>query len=235
MRSGAPGRLLSRGLACVLAIAGAAALTSPARAVAVDISDGLRLSSMTSGSCQGIVCPDAYGNVSVTGDTTGVLTYTVTLAAGVSFLGTGDVFYFDLTDSSGITFSSPAGYGGPVTVTGGYSPSADFPGTYDYAVTCATSLCSDTLTFTATAASGSTMVIGSPLGGGPFDTAVVPFVANLSVAAGTAGLCPGETACTGLVGAPEPSTWGMMLIGFAGLGFFGYRKARTARKALTAA
>ena len=25
---------------------------------------------------------------------------------------------------------------------------------------------------------------------------------------------------------PEPSTWGMMLLGFAGLGFAGYRRAR---------
>jgi hypothetical protein len=30
-------------------------------------------------------------------------------------------------------------------------------------------------------------------------------------------------------GAPEPSTWAMMGLGFAGLGFFGYRKARSAR------
>jgi hypothetical protein len=26
---------------------------------------------------------------------------------------------------------------------------------------------------------------------------------------------------------PEPSTWAMMLVGFAGLGFAGYRKTRT--------
>jgi PEP-CTERM motif len=28
---------------------------------------------------------------------------------------------------------------------------------------------------------------------------------------------------------PEPSTWGMMMLGFAGLGFMGYRKARSGR------
>jgi len=28
------------------------------------------------------------------------------------------------------------------------------------------------------------------------------------------------------VGTPEPSTWAMMLIGFAGLGFAGYRASR---------
>ena len=30
---------------------------------------------------------------------------------------------------------------------------------------------------------------------------------------------------------PEPSTWAMMLLGFAGLGFAGYRRARMARPA----
>ncbi len=33
---------------------------------------------------------------------------------------------------------------------------------------------------------------------------------------------------------PEPSTWAMMLLGFAGLGFAGYRKAKTTRTALSA-
>jgi len=28
---------------------------------------------------------------------------------------------------------------------------------------------------------------------------------------------------------PEPSTWAMMSLGFAGLGFAGYRKAKTGR------
>ena len=30
---------------------------------------------------------------------------------------------------------------------------------------------------------------------------------------------------------PEPSTWAMMLLGFAGLGFLGYRKVRTGPQA----
>jgi hypothetical protein len=38
-----------------------------------------------------------------------------------------------------------------------------------------------------------------------------------------------------IVGTPEPSTWAMMLLGFAGLGFAGYRKAHSARTALPAA
>jgi PEP-CTERM motif len=40
---------------------------------------------------------------------------------------------------------------------------------------------------------------------------------------------------SGIAAIPEPSTWAMMLLGFAGLGFAGYRKARSARTALSAA
>jgi hypothetical protein len=35
-------------------------------------------------------------------------------------------------------------------------------------------------------------------------------------------------------GVPEPATWAMMMLGFAGLGFAGYRKANSARTALAA-
>jgi hypothetical protein len=66
-------------------------------------------------------------------------------------------------------------------------------------------------------------VIGSPLRHGAFKTFTVPFVADLSVTGGT--LCPNST-CTGFVGASVPASWGMMLLGFAGLGFIGYRKGK---------
>jgi hypothetical protein len=38
-----------------------------------------------------------------------------------------------------------------------------------------------------------------------------------------------------LAGVPEPSTWAMMLVGFAGLGYAGYRRARKASAAIVAA
>jgi hypothetical protein len=44
-----------------------------------------------------------------------------------------------------------------------------------------------------------------------------------------------ETTITQHSSVPEPSTWAMLLIGFAGLGFAGYRKAKTPRTAFTAA
>ena len=34
---------------------------------------------------------------------------------------------------------------------------------------------------------------------------------------------------------PEPATWAMMALGFAGLGFFGYRKTKSSRTALSSA
>jgi hypothetical protein len=37
-----------------------------------------------------------------------------------------------------------------------------------------------------------------------------------------------------MFGIPEPSTWAMMLLGFAGLGFVGYRRARAGHAALAA-
>jgi PEP-CTERM motif len=40
---------------------------------------------------------------------------------------------------------------------------------------------------------------------------------------------------SGVAAIPEPSTWAMMLLGFAGLGFAAYRKAHSARAALSAA
>jgi PEP-CTERM motif len=38
-----------------------------------------------------------------------------------------------------------------------------------------------------------------------------------------------------VIGTPEPSTWAMMLLGFAGIGFVGYRKAKTRRTEPSAA
>jgi hypothetical protein len=63
-------------------------------------------------------------------------------------------------------------------------------------------------------------------------------VADVLGSAGTGeagGLFGVTTTVTTTSGVPEPSTWAMMFIGFAGLGFAGYRKARTARTALSAA
>jgi hypothetical protein len=40
---------------------------------------------------------------------------------------------------------------------------------------------------------------------------------------------------SGVAAIPEPSTWAMLLAGFAGLGFADYRRAKTPRSGLSAA
>jgi hypothetical protein len=74
------------------------------------------------------------------------------------------------------------------------------------------------------------------------EATVVPDILNAGAyfaeVSGTSGSSPIHLAVDGTVTAvstPEPSTWAMLLLGFAGLGFAGYRKAHSARTALSAA
>ncbi len=210
----------------------------PAAAANVDLTSPLQLNAMSHGTCPHGVC----GTVKVTGNTDSSLTYTVDLAEGVSFHGDKtDFFYFELTGGASITFSNiTSGYSYAITDVGApFDPnSGNFPGPYDYAATCAYSgsgkLCGTTFSFTANGGSDADpLVIGAPLGHGLFANDPVFFVAALSVS----GHCGVGVTChegTGLVGAPEPSTWAMMALGFAGLGFAGWRKARSGKTALFA-
>jgi hypothetical protein len=50
----------------------------------------------------------------------------------------------------------------------------------------------------------------------------------------TASSSTGDPFEFGMAGVPEPSTWALMLLGFAGLGFAGYRRARAGHAALIA-
>jgi hypothetical protein len=225
-------------IAGLSAIAGAMALSSPSQAAAVDSVWYLDLDGMSTGTCAGTKCPTPFGSVTVTGNTTGTLDFSVVLAPDVSFAA-GDSFWFDLSDGGNpITFTLEAPTSGTnggdawswvTPSTGSFTPApgADFPGPYTDLVQCTSTgaLCGTELNFTASGADAANpFVFGQPRGAGSFLGLPVPFVANLSVAPGT-DLCPAGTACTGLVGAPEPSTWAMMLLGFVGLGFLGYRKA----------
>lgn len=246
-----------------LAIASSLATADIAQAAVVNLTYDLELNGMSSGTCPGGVC----GTVTVVGDTTSSLTYTVDLATGVSFhgnhsggSGTGPVFYFDLTDSNPITFTG-VGVSGTIgtksysynsPVSGGFVPNpGNFPGTYNYEVTCANDtagkICNGPLTFIASGATAADpFVIGLPVGGGSFPSDNIAFVADLSIS----GMCGDKTcaAGTGDVGSgpgipsgtrsstvPEPSTWAMMLLGFVGLGYAGYRKASAGRAAVGSA
>ena len=188
-----------------------------------------------------MICPTPLGTVTVTGDTTGSLDFSVALAPDVNFhaehsggSGTGDAFWFDLSAGGNpIAFALGSPTSGTIGgeawnwVTpfsaGSFTPApgADFPGPYADLVQCtnatAGNICGNELNFTASGADAThPFVIGLPRGAGNFLDAAVPFVANLSIAPDTA-LCHEDAACTGLVGAPEPSTWAMMLSASPGL------------------
>lgn len=236
--------ILSR-LTAAGVFASAMALTGPSQAAAVDHVFNLILDGMSTGICAGIICPVSLGTVTVTGDTAGALDFSVALAANENF-SAGDSFWFDLSAGGNpITFALEPPSSGTVGAdawswvtpfsTGSFTPApgADFPGPYADLVQCTStgSLCGAELNFTASGADAThPFVIGGPPGAENFLGIPVPFVANMSIAPGTA-LCPEDTACSGLVGAPEPSTWGMMLLGFAGLGFLGCRKTFRGRLA----
>ena len=229
------------GLAAAGVIASAMALSSPVRAAPVDLLLHLDLDGMSTGTCAGMKCPTSFGDVTVTGDTTSSLDFSVALASDVNF-SAGNSFWFDLSaEGNPITFALEAPTSGTIGgeawnwvtpfSTGSFTPApgADFPGPYADLVECtaAGSVCGAELNFTASGANAThPFVIAQPRPStGNFANFAIPFVANLSIAPGSA-LCPAETACTGLVAAPEPSTWAMMLLGFAGLGFAGYRASR---------
>ena len=229
------------GLTAAAVIAGAMALSSPSQAAAVDLGFNLDLDGMSTGTCAGTKCPTPFGTVTVTGDTTSSLNFSVALAPDVNF-SAGDSFWFDLSAGGNpITFALEAPTSGIIGgetwnwvtpfSTGSFTPApgADFPGPYADLVRCTTagSICGTELNFTASGADAThPFVIAQPRpSAGNFVNFAVPFVANLSVAPNTA-LCPEDAACAGLVGAPEASTWAMMLLGFAGLGFAGYRASR---------
>ncbi len=215
----------------------------PAAAANVDLTAPLQLNGMSEGTCPHGVC----GTVKVTGNTDSSLTYTIDLAQGVSFYGDhgdrADFFYFELTGGTSITFSDISaggtGYTFGAIASGNFKPNTRiFPGPYDYAATCTTSrsgdLCGSTFSFTANGGSDADpLVIGAPLGHGLFKNDPVFFVASLSVSEDCGVGCTCHEG-TGLVGAPEPSTWAMMALGFAGLGFAGWRKARSGKTALFA-
>jgi hypothetical protein len=225
----------------ILALTAMAALTmaSPSHAAVVNLSYDLDLNGMTTGTCPAGSC----GTVSIVGDTASSLTYTVNLATGVDFhANKGPFFYFQLSDPGGpaITFSNLGTNGSiggkiytfslPTTLGGPFIPNpGNFPGTYNYEVSCSTAvpgnLCGGPLTFNASGATvANPFVIGSPLGHGLFPADNITFVADLSVDGNTGfvGSSPSISAV------PEPATWAMMILGFAGIGFMTYRRRKSA-------
>jgi hypothetical protein len=209
----------------IVGLAAMAALTlaSPSQASVVNLTGDLDLNGMSAGTCPGGIC----GTVTITGNTTSTLIYTIDLATGVSFhanhtgsSGTGPFLYFQLTDSGNpITFSANgvtntigttlSGLGGTYSfntpVSGSFVPNpGNFPGPYNFEGTCTNDttgkICGGPFTFKVSGASvADPFVIGSPAGHGLFAGDDIGIVADLAIS----GSC-GNAACTagtGLVGA----------------------------------
>jgi hypothetical protein len=66
-------------------------------------------------------------------------------------------------------------------------------------------------------------------GNGYFGSDESGAVMSRTYALGAGGFIPGSTGLVTTFNIPEASTWAMMLIGFAGLGFVGYRRTRMAK------
>jgi PEP-CTERM motif len=249
----------SMALAGALTIASGLPALSPAQAAVVDLTYNLDLNGMSTGTCPGGVCGTVtvVGDTASTLTYTVDLATGVSFHANHSgSSGTGTFFYFDVTDggvnpitvlldgtTSGTIGGKTWSYNPPVR--GDIVPgTGNFPGTYNFSDTCTNGtsgkICGSELEFTV---GGGTvafpLVIGAPPGGGLFAGDAIAFVADLSVS----GSC-GDLTCragTGLVGSgpgisirmstvPEPSTWAMMLVGFVGLGYAGYRSAGAGQK-----
>jgi len=210
----------------VLLATGALAFTSPAQAdvftfTSCHLSDG---------------CGTAtnFGTVTLTQSGTNVL-FDVVLNSGNRFVetgaGGGALFIFnDTLATTAVTNITATLNGANVAITGGVSGltnqtpfQADGTGFWTASVFCTTaSSCNggstpniNDLHFTVTNATLAQLETANSLGN--------IFVADI--------LC-GQTGCTGLtrpvdvhVGAvPEPSTWAMLILGFAGIGFMAYRR-----------
>ena len=209
----------SSALAGALALMGVLAIPSGAQAAVYTVS---------SDHCSGGCLPDT-STITAT-DSGANLLITVALAPGDVFMtgptGNGkNTFGFDL-DLSSITIASsltnpPWTTNNTANVNGSFTGGSfpmDGAGDYDYVMDISghgpSSISS--LTFTILNAS-----VADISGGDPFAADI------RSASTGNTGVVDFSLSGTGRSGAaPEPSTWAMMLLGFAGLGFAGYRKAK---------
>jgi PEP-CTERM motif len=71
-------------------------------------------------------------------------------------------------------------------------------------------------------------------GGSAFNWYSVGSQTYLSANASAGAYNPGEVVGSVSLNTPEPSTWVMMLVGFAGLGYVGHRRARQPLRRATA-
>jgi hypothetical protein len=214
-------RFLSAAAAVVALPVAAAAL--PQLAAATDFTFTLADSSAGVGS-------GPYGTVSVTQNATdnGNLDFLVTLASGFTFHQTQnsnhEAFAFKISGDPSVTLSDlTSGFTGFDLTSGTNFTSPPFNnGSFFSGVSCTTAACGNTLSFTVDAASDLTVDMLSFIdynGNNVYFTAdVLGGDTSTSGKTGNVGavVTPGGGGVT--PGVPEPSTWALMLVGFAAVG-----------------
>jgi hypothetical protein len=181
---------------------------------------------LTQDFCSRGCSPSPYGTVTVTQDGADGLAVTVSLSGGNQFHDTNDsqhhALMFDLANSS-ITISglpSPfTGNGSQGNASGGVdsdgSGSWDFVLNYPHHSGGPAGITSYSFDIMATSALSPTSFLTNSNG--------LYFATDILAFNGSTGNVGSNSFTT----VPEPATWAMMLLGFAGLGYAGYRKAKT--------
>jgi hypothetical protein len=167
-------------------------------------------------------CPaSGCGTITLTGGAAGSTTLDVLYSANTGFLFHGDVVSLNLDVTSGTTFTIAAGSVPTTTATSG---TEDGFGSFDFVA----SIGANNST-----ATGSFEIV---LTGGTFVSPLLIANDKGETFAAQMGACT-TSACTyfsntgfvsGMSAVPEPSTWAMSILGFAGVGFMAYRRKNTA-------
>ncbi len=166
-----------------------------------------------------------FGSVSVTSNLDGSLTIVETLNSGFKFHENPDpnhhALTFDLVGDPTIAISGLTSGFSLISTTAGSIAAASF-GSFDYGINCtgcghgfAGGLLGP-LSFTISGSSPLVLDFNTVSGKQIF------FGSDLVVDAATANT--GNVGATFTAAVPEPSTWAMMILGFAGVGFMAYRR-----------
>ncbi len=212
------------GLAALAAVTGGACSSAKAEVILTDT-----LNSM--GTCN--TCGSGpYGTVTVTQANPGDnLVFTVTLGANDTFARSGVNDAFSFSFLAGETISGlPANFAvDPSPATVNNSPFGNF--TYGIKFTSGTNSPTSTLTFeltdsgTLSASDFRLSTIPADNGSHTFDAAYFSADILYSPPDGSAiDPAVGATLAPVVAAVPEPSTWAMMVLGFAGVGFMAYRR-----------
>jgi hypothetical protein len=165
--------------------------------------------------------------------TLGALTYSFSTASGLGGIITND---YNALSGSGTSLAAKQ-VAGPLSTSDFFFPNESFTVTFASPVT-AVGIFSNTslpVSETLTTSSGSAAIIAS----NTYDTPTFEFLGFQSTTPFTSATFTGSLSFNIAeiefqVGVPEPSTWLMMILGFAGVGFMAYRR-RNLSTALTRA